>query len=142
MRTIVKNLVEQWMSDTMVDARNRVEEVIAAEKRKADTTEEEAQLLKRGLNKLEKTGKETVRHLLRIPHYFEMVYVLIDSDNEAIRQVIRLYEETIIYNYEMYQPWITEKRQQLETEEPRTEGLYVEFEKLYKLALAAHEQGT
>lgn len=94
-----------------------------------------AEFLKQKLNKLEEEGSDLIRHLLRIPHYFEMVSILIESDRDALKEVIRLFRETIIYYYQLYQPWINEKRQR-----ENMENLYVEFEKLHKQACAERKK--
>jgi len=74
---------------------------------------------------------------LRIPHYFEMVSTLVESDPDAVKEVVTLFRETIISFYEVYQPWIEDKRKE---KDKHLERLYVEFERLYDQARAAREK--
>lgn len=129
MRGLVKNLMEQWMSDRIVDARDTLDRMLKEGVHKAPDMGTQGDLLRQKLNELETEWNHLYRHLLRIPHYFEMVSTLVESESDALEKVLTLFRATIIYFYEMYQPWIKEQRKREDLH-----GLYVEFEKLYERA--------
>ncbi len=131
----VKNLMEQWMTDKLVDSRDVLLEVIKQGVPKPSNKITTGEFLKQKFNTLEEARDPLLWHLLRVPHYFEMVSILVESDPDALEQVLTLFKETIIHYYELYEPWIQEKRQLVHMEE-----LYIEFEKLYKSACAARRQ--
>ncbi len=135
MRRFVKNLMEQWMTDKLVDARDALSKVLKQEVPKPSNKRTEGEFLKQKLNTLEEAGDPLHRHLLRVPHYFEVVSTLVESDPDALEEVLTLFKETIIHYYELYGPWIEEKRQLVHMEE-----LYIEFEKLYKSARDARRK--
>lgn len=135
MRSFVKNLMEQWMVDKIVDARNKILEMLKKESPKSSNKEAEAEYLKKKLIEFEEAGNPLIRHLLRIPHYFEMVSILVEADPDALEEVLKLFRETIIYFYELYEPWIIEKRKQA-----KMPTLYIEFQKLYEQAYATRQK--
>ena len=95
----------------------------------------EAELLKQTLRELQETRIHLARHILRIPHYFEMVYTLVGGDRDALDEVLRLFRESIIYWFELYYPYIQEQRVKW-----KSPDIYVEFEELYRQAKAARKK--
>lgn len=142
MHSFVKNLMEQWMSDRMVDARDTIFRMVKRElsKHKPPESKEEreklmAQCLKDKLEELTETRSYVARHLLRVPHYFEMVSTLVKRDPEALCEVMTLFRDSIIYWYKMFDLWIEDERKRLELPE-----LLIEFENLYRQALTYHRE--
>lgn len=140
----VKNLMEQWSTSEMIGARDTIDTMLRQELRKHKVPELKEERLKfmgqcliKILVDLEDEKSYVVRHLLNIPHYFEMVSTLVKRDPDSLEEVLTLFRDSILYWYELFSPYIEKERKKWESKE-----ILKEFEKLKESALTFPKEET
>lgn len=127
---IIKNLIETWEGDSMLKSRKVFADVIRGKEVMSATVAD-----KKRLNQESKNFKEIVDNLesrrdiefydlMRIGNYMETVSYMMRSKQDR-KRVNDLMGDAVIYYFERYQTWITNKRLAL----PR---IFEYFESLYK----------